>query len=77
MKINKSKIVEFFIFSLSVYGSFLVASLNTDNQFNGFCFWVVGNGLAIGFFIYHKMYMMMLQFFIYLIIAIKAIVVRL
>lgn len=77
MKIKRSNIFEFFIFTLSVTGSFLVVSLSPANQFTGFCLWIIANTLAIVFFIYHKMYIMMLQFVVYLLISVKAVIMRL
>jgi nicotinamide riboside transporter PnuC len=63
-----------FIFLFSVVGTFLVSS----NKFElyGFLLWVIGNVLAVLFFYNKKMFIMTLQFFIYLLLAIYGIIVR-
>lgn len=71
-----TRLIEFIIFLFSVVGTILVSSLDDSKQLTGFYFWIIGNVFAIGFFAHNKMYLMCLQFLIYLVIAIQAIAVR-
>jgi len=77
MNIPKINYSELIIFILSVVGTFCVASITMNIQLVGFFCWIISNFISIIFFYKKKLYFLTIQFVIFLIIAIKAIYVRL
>ena len=71
-----TKIVESIILILSITGTLMVTSLNPNHEMIGYMFWCVGNVIAIFFFLYNKMYILSTQFSLYLIMSIRAMIIR-
>ncbi len=71
-----TKFIESCIFILSVSGILLVTSLDPTHEMLGYYLWFFGNIIAIIFLAYNKMYILSSQFCLYLILTVRAMIIR-